>query len=100
LRERCKRIRFDHFDFSASQWLQPLEKYGCGYRYKAERVAYLCGDGKTVRPIPGREEDFPAFYQDFRQQFPDQVEGLIFTGIENETKGTDPESRKENEDGK
>jgi hypothetical protein len=99
-RERCKRIRFEFLDFTTSQSLQPLENYGCIYRYKAERVAYLCGDGKTVRPIPGRENDFPAFYQDFREQFPDQVKDLIFTGIADETKGADPESLKENDDGK
>jgi hypothetical protein len=99
LRGRCKRIRFENLNFATSQWLQPLEQYPCDYRYKAERVAYLCNDGKTVRPIPGREQDFPAFCQEFRKQFPDQIMNLIFEGADKEPEDLHPESRKENDDG-
>jgi hypothetical protein len=78
LRERCKRIRFDRVDFARSEWVQPMEQYACNYRYKVERVAYLCGDGKTVRPIPGREDDFRQFCREFREQHPAEANRLIF----------------------
>jgi hypothetical protein len=80
LRERCKRIRFERVHFAQSEWLQPLEQYACDYRYKIERVAYLGGDGKTVRPIPGREEDFRQFCRAFREEHPEEADRLIFEG--------------------
>ena len=92
LRRRFKRIRFEGVDFTRSKWLQPLEQYPCEYRYRDERVAYLCGDGKTVRPIPGRERDFAEFCREFREQSPEQAAGLIFQGAkEAENRPTDEE---------
>jgi hypothetical protein len=96
LRERCKRIRFEQLNFAASQLLQPLEQYTCDYRYRAERVAYLCDDGKTVRPIPGREREFPAFCEEFRKQSPDRIMEVIFDGAGEKKEEPHPESREEN----
>jgi hypothetical protein len=78
LRRRCRQVtfpvRFDEIDR-----LQPLEHVGCDYWYEA-RVAYLCGDGKTVRPIEGQEARFAEFVREFRAEQPDQAEKLIFDG--------------------
>lgn len=78
LRERCKRIRFELVDFARCPSLQPLEQYACDYRYLEERVAYLCSDGKTVRPIPGREAEFADFCIQFWEEHPEEAKKLVF----------------------
>jgi hypothetical protein len=84
LRQRFKRIRFEKVDFAQAPLVQPMEEHACDYRYKVERVAYLCGDGKTVRPIPGKEDGYRDFCRDFREQHPEQAKGLIFEGLDDE----------------
>jgi hypothetical protein len=48
--------------------------------YYQESVAYLASDRKTVRAIPGKEAEFAAFCQDFRQRFPDRAKPFTFEG--------------------
>jgi hypothetical protein len=78
VRRRCKQltfpIRFDEIDR-----FQPLEHTHCIYWYE-QRVAYLCSDGKTVRPIAGQESKFAAFVRDLRADRPDLAERYIFDG--------------------
>jgi hypothetical protein len=78
LRRRCKEVSFP-VRFDASDRFQPLEHVACVYWYE-ERVAYLCGDGKTVRPIPGREAKFAQFVRELRAAEPGRAEEFIFDG--------------------
>ncbi len=83
LRERCRAVQFD-VRFDQIQRVQPLEFTGCEY-WDQERDAYLCGDGKTVKPVPGRESHFASFVRQFRAELPEEAKELIFDGP------TDPE---------
>jgi hypothetical protein len=82
LRQECKRIRFEKVLFVQSERIQPLEYFACTFWYQDNRVAYLTGDGKTVRPLPGMEDYFREFYDQFRQESPDRVQELRFEGID------------------
>jgi hypothetical protein len=68
-------IRFDEAGL-----IQPLEEHSCHYWCMDERVAYLCADGVTVRPIPGKEGVFDDFVQEFRRQNPELAENYRFAG--------------------
>jgi hypothetical protein len=80
LRRRCKQVRFAGVRFSESSLLQPLEQFECAFWYQDARVAYLCSDGQTVRPLPGQEDKFPDFCRKLREQEPDRARGLRFEG--------------------
>ena len=60
--------------------MQPLEFFRCFYWYEESRVAYLCADGKTVRPIPGMEGRFAAFVRQLRLDDPGWAGRLTFEG--------------------
>jgi hypothetical protein len=81
-RRRIKQIRFTKVDFSATPALQPVEFFPCDYWYAGNRIAYLCGDGKTVRPVPGHEAQFLEFRDEFRRDFPDEARNLHFEGLD------------------
>jgi hypothetical protein len=68
LRRRCKRIRLRGLDFTGAVYVQPLEHGPCRFWYDVYE-AYLAGDGKTVRPLPGKEAGFADFCRRFRKQF-------------------------------
>jgi hypothetical protein len=80
-RTECLRCRFPEFDFAQTERVQPLEYGPCSYWYGG-RVAYLMSDGRTVRPIPGQEEKFRDFYEEFRRQQPEEAQGLHFEGLD------------------
>jgi hypothetical protein len=77
VRRRWKQIRFESVDFSESELVQPAEFFPCVFWYD-NQGAYLCGDGKTVRPVSGREADFADFTREFRTQDPETARGLHF----------------------
>jgi hypothetical protein len=77
LRKQWKRIRFEGVDFSRSELVQPLEFFACRFWYR-DWAAYLCGDGKTVRPIPGREDHFVTLCRELPTEQPDFARGLRF----------------------
>lgn len=79
LRTRWKRLRFK-VDFTKIEELQPLEQETCSYWSMEHRVAYLCSDGKTIRPIPGMEHRFAEFREQFRKENPQVAEKFIFEG--------------------
>jgi hypothetical protein len=84
LRKQVKETRLKNIDFARHELVQPLEQLKCGYWYADDRVAYLAGDGKTVRPIPGQEEKFAEFCEEFRRQSPEEAEKFIFEGPKEE----------------
>jgi hypothetical protein len=96
LRQRCKRIRFRGLDFARDEHIQPLEHGPCAFWYD-EIEAYLACDGKTVRPIPGKEARFADFCREFREQYPEEATELLFEGMPPEQPGQ-PRRPKEGED--
>jgi hypothetical protein len=80
LRKLVKQVRFEDVRFAEAERVQPLEEYDCVYWYEADRVAYLCADGVTVRPIPGREGRFEGFCQTYRAENPEEAQRLRFEG--------------------
>ncbi|MFO0928266.1 MAG: radical SAM protein [Gemmataceae bacterium] len=79
LREQCRRVVFDQVDFAAADFLQPNEYVRCIYWY-SDIVAYLCADGVTVRPVPGKEGAFAAFVHRFRHENAEAARGFVFDG--------------------
>lgn len=64
--------------FDQAERVQPQESRPCvSYR---GRVAYVCTDGVTVRPIPGREGEFAEFVRLWRKQQPDVAARFRFEG--------------------
>jgi hypothetical protein len=54
VREAIEKVRFSDLRFSETETIQPIHAFPCS----SWESAYLDPDGVTVRPIPGREEDF------------------------------------------
>jgi hypothetical protein len=77
LRKEWKGLRLQ-LDFTQVEELQPLEHEECCYWYEEDRVAYLCSDGKTVRPIRGKEDKFAEFCRQFRTEHPEEAAKLVF----------------------
>jgi hypothetical protein len=63
VREALARMRFDGLAFAETDVFQPIELTPCG----TWDAAYMAGDGRTVRPVPGREGDYSAFYAEYRK---------------------------------
>jgi hypothetical protein len=59
------RMRFDALDFAKTEVFQPIELAECG----TWDPAYLAGDGKTVKPVPGREKEYAEFLDERRDEF-------------------------------
>jgi hypothetical protein len=78
LRARLKRLRFEALDFARSELVQPLEFFPCSFWY--DSGVYLCGDGRTVRPVPGQEHEFAQICQSIREQFPELAGHFRFEG--------------------
>jgi hypothetical protein len=62
VRERLSRCRFDNLDFAKTEILQPVELKECS----TWDAAYLASDGKTVRAVPGREDEYPQSVEELR----------------------------------
>ena len=60
VRQVLGELRFDTLDFSETKIFQPVELTECG----TWDPAYLTSDGKTVKPVPGREKDYKEFVKD------------------------------------
>ncbi len=63
VREAVGKVCFDSLDFCKTEVFQPVELTQCG----AWDPAYLAGDGKTVKPMPGREREYAEFIRDARE---------------------------------
>jgi hypothetical protein len=64
-REAIAGMRFDTLDFATTELFQPVELTACG----TWDAAYLAGDGKTVKAVPGREKEYAEFYEEYRGDF-------------------------------
>jgi hypothetical protein len=58
-------MRFDGLDFATTKVFQPIELTACA----TWDPAYLTGDGKTVKAVPGREKEYASFYEENRADF-------------------------------
>ena len=56
LRYLCREVSFD-LNFDQVERFQPLDFVAC-IPFDPNSVAYLGDDGKTVKPIPGKEKEF------------------------------------------
>jgi hypothetical protein len=46
-----------------------------------DAAGYLSSDGKTLRPFPGREEEYRTFWEEYyRLYYPEAGRGLRFEG--------------------
>jgi hypothetical protein len=88
LRRRCKAVRFEAVAFAQSQQVQPLDCVACHF-WGSWQTAYLCGDGKTVRPVPGKEADFAEFCREARADDPDWAARVVFDGPSEEPRPAD-----------
>jgi hypothetical protein len=84
LRQHVKRRCLQGVDFALRELVQPLEQCKCEYWYKEHRIAYLCSDSKTVRPIPGMEDRFAEFCRRFREEYPELAKDMLFEGLKDE----------------
>jgi hypothetical protein len=78
IRLRCTELFFDEA-FDEMEGVQPLQIARC-YFWGEGNVAYLCSDGATLKPIPGKEAHFARFVAEFRRQYADEAEDLVFDG--------------------
>jgi hypothetical protein len=85
LRRRCKTVRFEALAFAHSEQVQPLEFVEC--RFWGHYAAYVCGDGKTVRPVPGHEAGFAELCREAQADDPDGTRQFVFEGL---TEGPPP----------
>ena len=100
LRKRARKRCLKKMDFAQQAWIQPLEQLECDLSNEDEAVAYLCGDGKTVRPIPGKEDRFAGFCEQVRKENPKAAKKFVFEGPQEKPKKPRRRRRKENDDGK
>jgi hypothetical protein len=82
IRNSCKGLQFEKVVFAESELLQPLDYFACVFWYEESRVAYLAIDGKTVRPVPGKEDKFQEFIEEFRKENPEQAKDYQVEGID------------------
>jgi hypothetical protein len=78
LRDDIKAMRFDGLSFAEKKLLQPCE-YTKGVAWSA---AYVAEDGKTVRPIPGFEEDYRKEVRQALGEDPEELKDYRFEGLE------------------
>src|SRR5262249_46699782 len=64
-REALGKMRFDTLDFGKTEVFQPVELTEGG----TWDPAYRAGEGKTVKPVPGREKEYAEFFEERRDEF-------------------------------
>jgi hypothetical protein len=89
-RPQVRATRFEGVLFPESDNVQPIEHTPAGLLsfYGEGPVAYLAADQKTVRPIPGKEDEFSAFCQHFREIHPEWLTRLTFDEPQTKDEGT------------
>jgi hypothetical protein len=96
-----KSTRFGGVLFPESDNIQPIEhmpRINLSF-YGGEDVAYLAADETTVRPIPGKEDQFPAFCRRFRERYAERAEQLVFDGPQDEPEQPPKPRRRRKKDG-
>jgi hypothetical protein len=69
VRSAIKGVCFQTLDFGKTEVFQPIEVTRCG----TWDPAYLSGDGKTVRPVPGREGEYAQHAQMLRRDVGEEL---------------------------
>lgn len=69
VREAISRVCFDKIDFVTTTVIQPYELV----ETNGWNAAYTSSDGKTIRPVPGREEEYGEFIQELQGMLPPDV---------------------------
>ncbi|MCI0459671.1 MAG: hypothetical protein L0Z62_22195 [Gemmataceae bacterium] len=78
LREALTRARFAGLCFADAAQFYPADHVAC----RGWGPASLCGDGKTVRPLPGRERECRELCRVLCETMPGETAGLRFEGLE------------------
>ena len=78
LRQGIKRVQFASLCFDQTTELTPCDHTRC----EGWGPAYLSGDGRTVRPLPGREEEYRVWCRGLRQGKPDLFTQYRFEGLD------------------
>lgn len=60
LQHQVKGARFEHLTFAETPELQPIEHMACD----SWSYAYVTGDGRKIRPVPGMEEEYAEEYSE------------------------------------
>jgi hypothetical protein len=84
LRELFKRVCFENVRFAEVEILAIPEHVSCFFYFEEgdpdADLAFLAGDGKTLRPIPGREQRYTEFCQQVREKYPELLKSFVFDG--------------------
>jgi len=85
LRHKCGEVRFWMLRFDEVEALQPFDydlEDDLSWRIYdvSETPAFVCGDGVTVRAVPGEEDGFADFVREFHERYPDEAARLRFEG--------------------
>jgi hypothetical protein len=85
VRQEANQLHFAGIDFASCSLVQPLEQVRCSL-WSDWVPAYLCSDGKTIRPLPGMEDRFAEFCTHFRQANPEEAKKYMFEEVKEEPK--------------
>jgi hypothetical protein len=91
LRRVCKQVCFDSLRFAEMEYLQPMDFLPCD---TASGVGYRSSDGKVIRPVPDREEQYRDYYRQHRGQLERDLEGVRFEGLEEPAEPDKPKRRR------
>ena len=78
LRAQVKAVRFDDLRFADQDVLQPCD-HAEGDAWPS---GYLSEDGKTARPIPGKEAEFRQDMERMRQEYPEEYKKYRIEGLD------------------
>jgi len=98
IRKLSKQFPLEDLCFAISEKIQLLEHVDCQV-WSEEEAAYLCPDGKTVKPLPGKEEDFASFAEELCRDYPEQTAQLQFEGIAQPRQTKRSRKKKKRDDG-
>lgn len=97
-RKMVKQYPLEDLCFANSEKIQLLEHVDCQV-WSEDAAAYLCEDGKTVKPIPGKEEDFASFAEELCRDYPEDTAQLQFEGIAQPRRTRRSRKRKKRDEG-
>ena len=78
LRKQAKAVRLDDLRFEDKDVLQPSD-HAEGYAWGS---GYLAEDGKTVRPLPGKEKQYRQEVERMRRDHPEEYKQYRFEGLD------------------
>jgi hypothetical protein len=79
LRKIFSQIRFTEVSFAELEYVQPFEHLRFS-GWGGAGPAYLSSDGRTLRPRPGRMDEFAEFRREFLAEDPRRAEWFLFDG--------------------